>query len=482
MKEAIVIGAGLGGLAAGIKLAANGVKVKIFDENSHAGGKMMKVEEAGYTFDFGPNTMTMPHVFNRVLSSAGFAPEKYFEFEKLTDHTKNYFHDGSVLWQSANAEVMTKQLEKVDPFAADHYHSYLNEVKRLYHLAEDQFFYRNFTSWKDYLSPGLAKALVKVRPFEQMDHFHRRFFSHPHVLQTFNRYATYIGSSPYKCPATFALIGHLEMNEGVYYVKGGNTKIAAGFARAFKELGGELHLNQRVKKIIVKDKKAVGVELLSGEKAAADFIVVNGDFITATRQLIVEEDRPAYPNKKLDNYEPSISAYVIMAGLKERNPNLVHHQVYFTENYQEEFEQLFKKKQMPKDPTIYISHSASTDPDVTKGSNAFILVNAPARPMSQEEAKAYKEVVYKKLANFGLDLSSKIVAEKIVTPTDITSRFSAYKGALYGISSHSMRNSFLRPMNAHPDIQNIHYVGGTTHPGGGSPMVTISGMMTPIPR
>ncbi|MCA1058475.1 phytoene desaturase [Rossellomorea aquimaris] len=475
MKNIIIIGGGLGGLSAAISLQSKGYNVTVIEENLHPGGKMMPVEMEGYSFDFGPNTITMPHVFQSVINDAGGDSSRYFEFERLIKHTKNIFPNGKILYQTADPMEMMKELENIDPYGASHYRKYLKEVEVLYKQAEKGFFYRVFSSWKDYLSPSLSYRFMKVRPLEKMDHFHRRFFRDEEVLKVFNRYATYIGSSPYECPATFSLIGHLEMKEGVYYTKGGNPRIAEGFHRYFKELGGQVLLGMGVKEIVVKGKKAVGVKTTDDDTISAHDVIVNGDFITATKHLIQEENRPSHPDSKLDSYEPSISAFVILAGLRTFQDSIHHHQVYFGGDYQKEFKEIFKDKTLPSDPTIYISHSAATDPNITKGSNLFILVNAPAIELSNEEVHSYKEKIYDALEKKGLTIRDSLEVERIYTPNTIKRKFSAYKGSLYGLASHRMTEAFLRPSNVSKDIDHLFYVGGTTHPGGGSPMVTISG-------
>ncbi len=475
MNSVIIIGGGLGGLSAGISLQSKGYHVTILDENLHPGGKMMPVEMNGYSFDFGPNTITMPEVFQSVINDAGGDSSHYFEFERLVKHTKNIFPNGKILYQSADPDEMISELEEIDPYGATHYKEYLKEVEKLYTLAKRGFFYRVFGSWRDYLSPKLSYSFMKVRPFEKMDHFHRRFFQDEDVLKVFNRYATYIGSSPYECPATFSLIGHLEMKDGVYYTKGGNPSIAKGFYHFFKELGGDVHFGTRVKEVVVKEKRAVGVVTDRDETMYAQDVIVNGDFITATKHLIKEAERPSHPDRKLDAYEPSISAFVILAGLRNYQDGVHHHQVYFTEDYQKEFSEIFNQKSLPSDPTIYISHSAATERDISKGSNLFILVNAPAIELTEVEVESYKEKVYSKLEDLGLPIREYLEVERVYTPNSIKRQFSAYKGALYGLASHRMTEAFLRPSNVSKDIDHLFYVGGTTHPGGGSPMVTISG-------
>ncbi|UZW68006.1 FAD-dependent oxidoreductase [Priestia flexa] len=222
---------------------------------------------------------------------------------------------------------------------------------------------------------------------------------------------------------------------------GGNSRIAEGFAKVFQKAGGTLVLNEQVEKVQVKNKKAVGIKLESGEKLPADSIIVNGDLLQAYPFLVDEADRPHFTNKMVSKFEPSISAYVILAGTKNRNDSLIHHQVYFAEDYKREFYELFEKKQLPADPTIYICNSSYTDRSVAPGDNLFILVNAPAG-MSNDNG--YEQVIYEKLKRFDIDITSTLSCQKIITPSWIEKQFGAYKGALYGISANRKMDSFLR--------------------------------------
>jgi len=477
MKKIIIIGAGLGGLSAGVQLQHAGYEVTIVEKNDHVGGKMMPVRLGDYSFDFGPNTITMPNVFRQVLKNVGESLDDYVELIRIEQHTKNEFHSGNTFMQSIHPDEIISQLKTLDPYGAKQYWSYLREVERLYKKAQKGFFHRTFSSWIDYLSPSLTKAFLSVRPLETMEHFHKRYFSSPDIQQVFNRYATYIGSSPYVSPATFSMIGHLEMNEGVFTVKGGNPKIAQTFAQVFEKLGGTIKLGEEVNEILIEKQEAKGIVLKNGHKLYSDRLIVNGDFITATKNLIPEDKRPTFPNKKLDLYEPSISAFVLLVGLKNFQPTIHHHHVFYPKDYKKEFDDIFVKHQLPIDPTIYICHSAYSDRSVSKGSNLFILINAPAIKFEDsDDVTRYKNKIYDRLESYGIPIRKELEEEKVFTPDSIAHLFHAYKGSLYGVSSHTKKDAFLRPRNTSQDIKNLYYVGGTTHPGGGSPMVTLSGL------
>lgn len=479
MSKTIIIGGGLGGLSAAVTLANAGMEVELYEKNDHFGGKLMPVQLGTHSFDFGPNTITMPEVFKAVIEQTGEAAADYFDLIPLTTHTRNHFADGRHLDFSSDQEIMQAELNRVAADDAKNYRRFLNEISRIYDLSERYFFPSTFQSWRDYLSPSLGKALLQVRPAETMDHFYKKYFKDPVLLQAFGRYATYIGSSPYKAPATFSMIAYLELVGGVYYAKGGNTRIAEGFAAVAKKRGARLYSGKPVKRIIVKDGKAAGVELDDGTVSEADAVILNGDLLTAFPQLTAENERPSFSNEKSESFEPSISAFVILAGLKTRLPELKHHNVYFSEDYPKEFDELFVKKSYSEEPTVYISNSSATDPSVSPdGDNLFILVNAPALTPDgklQIDAETYKNRIYDFLENYGLNIRSHLAEEKVFTPSFIAENFNAFRGALYGPSSHRKKDAFLRPANASPDIKNLFFVGGSTHPGGGSPMVTMSG-------
>ncbi|TRZ39729.1 phytoene desaturase [Niallia circulans] len=479
-KKVLIIGGGLAGLSAAITLANKGFQVELFEKNKHFGGKLMPVALGDYTFDFGPNTITMPEVFRKVIEQTGEKAEDYFHMVKLEHHTRNVFSDGTSFDLSSNREYMLQQLMQLD--AGHKYDDFLKEITRLYKLSAKHFLPKTFHSWQDYLSPSLGAALMQVRPLQSLDSFFRQYFSHPHVLQAFNRYSTYIGSSPYKTPATFAMIAYLEMIGGVYYVEGGNVKIAEAYAKVAQKLGARLYADATVKRIIVKNKKAIGIELEDGEKIQGDYFIMNADLLKAYPELVNESDRPSFPDSKAAGKTPSTSAFVVLAGVNKRFSELRHHNVYFSNNYKQEFIDLFQHKQYSSEPTIYISNSSYTEPGRSPGgSNLFILANAPALPADgklQVNPEMYKELIYQKLATFGLSLKENIVEEKVYTPADIASQFGAFRGALYGLSSNRKKDAFLRPKNSSKDIANLFFAGGSTHPGGGSPIVTWSGMNT----
>ncbi|WP_245807729.1 phytoene desaturase family protein [Halobacillus massiliensis] len=473
--KTIIVGGGLGGLSAAVTLAKEGGEVQLFEKNQHFGGKMMPVDEDGYHFDFGPNTITMPHVFQNVMDQGGIPRSAQPDFHKIKTHTRNQWENGEVFDLSTDPSYMKQQLYKLDPKAEDLYGDFLQEVERLYQLSNRYFINRTFLNFKDYLSGELALNTMKVRPFQSMNAFFSKYFTHPGIIQALNRYATYIGSNPYRCPATFAMIAHLELNDGVYYVRGGNTKIAEAFVKAARNQGAQLHSGHEVTRLLTTDDKITGVQLKNDEKISADQVIINGDLLHTIPRLLEKEQRRSLNDDIIENYDPSVSAFVIMAGLNTRMENLHHHHVLFSSDYRKEFNELTQGK-YSSDPTIYISTSSKTDREVSPhGDNCFILVNAPAVGGGGINKESYKKLIYEKLQRNQINIEKYLSYEKVVAPQDIESKFYSFKGALYGPSSNTKLQAFRRPYNRSQDFSNLYFCGGSTHPGGGSPMVVLSG-------
>ncbi|MBR3321965.1 MAG: phytoene desaturase, partial [Exiguobacterium sp.] len=354
MKQIVVIGAGLGGLSAAVTLAARGYDVTVIEKNQHVGGKLMPIITDGHRFDFGPNTITMPDVFRSVIRNSGANPDDYFKLIKLDQHTVNHYTDGSSFTFSADRAKLEVEVRRLtgDQLKHNQMRAYLDEAEKLFDIANKRF----FTQMDTKLDPGLWVDMVKVHPLQSLHALHKKYFKDPRIIQALDRYATYIGSNPYVTPGTFALIAHLELNEGGYFAKGGNWNIAKGFAKRASELGATFRLGHEVTKIDVLNGKAHEVVVDDQEVISCDAVLLNGELLTQYPRLVDAKDRPSFPVPTRDTVEPSISAFVMMVGLSKRL-NLAHHNVYFSDDYEREFKALFQEERYADEPTIYISNS-----------------------------------------------------------------------------------------------------------------------------
>lgn len=471
MKIAIV-GGGLGGMAAALTVAKDGHEVHIYEKNNYLGGKMVSKDINHYHFDFGPNTITMPHVFKEVLAQTGVNPDDYIQFVQIEKHLKNVSANGELLYFSSNINEMVDQLAQFSAHDAKNYPKFIQEITRMYQLSEKHFLTKTFFKTSDYLNPMLGAALLRVKPFQTLEQFFKKYFEHPFVLQCFNRYATYIGSSPYAMPATFAMIAYLELVQGVYYVNGGTSSIAQAFHRRLEELGVHIHLNSEVTDVYSFKYRIHTLEI-NGEvdphiMEEYDAVIVNLDVLQYKKMLNY---------RAVDTKEPTTSALVALIGLNKRNEDFHHHNVYFTNNYKKEFEALFSRR-YAENSSVYICNTSYTDKSVSpNGDNLLVLINAPAltkgNKLNDVEAK---ELILSELKKHHLNIEAQIEVFETITPSTIQAQFAAFSGALYGQNSNTKSRAFFRPRNRHPLYTNLYFVGGTVHPGGGSPLVVLGGM------
>ncbi|MFE8700769.1 phytoene desaturase family protein [Cytobacillus sp. FJAT-54145] len=482
MKKTIIIGGGLGGLSCAINLAVNGYRVTLIEKEAELGGKLTREVHGDYSFDLGPSTITMMSAFDEVFKAAGRKREDYLTVYPINPMTRNIFADGSIVDLSSNIEQMEEQISRYSKEDARQYRSFLQESNRLYTISEQEFLNRLLVRKRDRFNYNLIKGFIGIQPFTSIQNLLEEYFQHPNTLAMFGRYATYVGSSPYQTPAVFSMMAHLEGSLGIYGIKGGTYYIVEAFEKLANEVGVTIKKNEQVKKICVSNKKVTGIETDHGFYEA-DQVVANGDALAIYRELIEENDRPSMTNKEIDRIEPSLSGFVMLLGVKKQFSLLKHHTVFFPEDYQREFIDLFDQKRAVEDPTIYICYSGYSDSELcSKGkSNLFVLVNAPAQTkhVHWDELKDnYASRIKTKLENKGLiNLVDSVEIQKLSTPDNLQKRTGAYKGAIYGMSSNSFRQAFFKVNNKAKDIGGLWFVGGSTHPGGGTPIVTKSGQL-----
>ncbi|WP_277468177.1 MULTISPECIES: phytoene desaturase family protein [unclassified Paenibacillus] len=480
-KQAVIIGAGFGSLSCAVTLAAKGWKVTVLERQDQPGGKLQRVTEQGYTFDRGPSTITMPHVFRSLYELAGAQMEDYVGLYELEPRTRNVFADGHTVDLSRDTAYMREQIAAYSPNDAGRYDEFMAEAELLYRLSEKQFLNRLLLSWKDKLSPALVRDLLRVRPFLTLQSLLERYFRHPNTLAMLGRYATYVGSSPYQSPAIFAMLGHVEAKLGVYGVKGGTYKLVEGLVALARGLGVEIVTGTEVTGIAVAGGKAEGVETSRGFYPART-VIAGGDVLSASRMLLPEASRRTMSERTIERYEPSLSGLVTLAGVRRKYEQLLHHTVFFPEQYEPEFTDIFDKRRPPQNPAVYVCYSGYSEPGMAPvdGSNLFILANAPYLNSGCDwarETEIYGRRITDMLKGSGIAGLEQAEVLQRYTPQNLAADTLAHRGAIYGISSNSVRQTFFRPANRSREVQGLWYVGGTTHPGGGTPVVSLSGRL-----
>ena len=484
-KHVIVIGGGLAGLSSAVRLARMGFRVQLFEKNERLGGKMNMLSLKGaareYHFGTGPSLLTMPFVFDELFDFAGVERSSVLDFLPLEPICRYFYPDGTRLNTFSDTQRMAHELHHViSPLEAKRYQDFLRYSKRIYDLTAEIFLFTPFQEVRKLLHIRHLPTLVRLPQIDALRSVHQavvKYFSDERLIQLFDRYPTYNGSSPFEAPATLNIIPWVEYGMGGFYVRGGMYRIAEEMSNLAEQLGVEIHLNTAVEKILHDGKRASGVQV-NGEKCAADYVLCNADVVEAHTSLI---DGFAARQKRLSRLEPSLSGMVFFWGMKRTFPELAHHNIIFSENYEREFHQIFTEKTAPDDPTVYISISSKTDAHHAPegGENWFVLLNMPYLNGQnwQHEAQRMKTAVLKRLRLAGIDAEDAIEAEAILTPEDLYDLYRSNKGSIYGISSNTQTAAFLRPANRSRDLKGLYFCGGSSHPGGGVPLVVLSGKM-----
>jgi diapolycopene oxygenase len=479
LSPVVVIGAGIGGLSAAIHLAAAGCRVIVLEQFEQVGGKMGEFRQDGFRWDTGPSLITMRRAFDDLFAAAGRRLEDYLDLQSVEPITRCFFSDGATLDLSQDLPRMLEQLLAFGPAEGEGYLDYLAYVARLYRITSPIFIYDQPPRLRSLCKVSISDA-VRFDGLRTMSQAIDGFVSSPHLRQVLGMFATYVGASPYQAPATLNVIAHVELNQGVWYPQGGIYRIAQAFARLAGELGVEVRTGCRVQAIEVGQGRAIGVHLASGETLPASAVVANLDVATVYEQLLPPEPIFLRRLRRLQRQDPSCSAFVMLLGVRGKHPELSHHNEFFSSDYRREFDQIFSQGVPPSEPTLYISITSKTNPvDAPPGcENWFVQINVPALSSVwdwQVHAEDYAARALDLLARRGWDIRQEIVFQKLITPLDLRYWTGAQRGALYGASSNNRWAAFRRPHNRCPDLKGLYFAGGTTHPGGGVPMVTLSG-------
>jgi phytoene desaturase len=493
-RKTVIVGAGLGGLAAAVRLAAAGREVAVFDSRPAVGGKAgentLGEEEQTWRFDTGPSLLTLPGVLDELFAFAGRDRKDYLDLEALDPITRYWFDDGSRVESSPNRDKFAASLEAAGVAKGEELDTYLDYSRRIWNITHDIFMERSLHEPSDLLrGPELWKSIFRlgrIDALRSMDAAHRRFFSDGRAQQFFNRYATYNGSNPYAVPATLNIIPHVEYGIGGFAVKGGIVAIPRALERLARELGVEIHLNEKVERILTEGRpgrrfgrnaaRVVGVR--TSEDVPADEVVCNADVTTAYRDLLNDTSAPLA--KRYRRLEPSSSGLVFFWAMGSDYPEFGLHNILFSSDYTREFGDIFERRRMPDEPTVYINITSKVDRSdaPSPGENWFVLVNAPPDEGQEWHAEAdrtRKAVLSRIEKALGRDVSGDIRHESILDPPAIAAQTSSHRGSLYGISSNSPGAAFLRHPNRSHRYRGLYFAGGSAHPGGGMPLVMLSG-------
>ena len=478
MKKRVgIIGSGIAGLSASIRLLNMGYEVYVFEANGYPGGKLTSFKLGDYRFDAGPPLFTMPQYVDELFHLFNENPRNFFNYKKKEIICKYFWQDGKNLVAYADKEKFFDEVDSGFGVKREVLNKYLKKAKKKFDLTSDLFLKKSLHKLDTFLSFKTIKALSRLSILEigkTLSQVNESFLKEPHLVQFYNRYATYNGSSPYSTPGIMTVIQHLESHYGTYIPEGGMHSITKSLYRFAKEKGVIFNFNKSVNEIIVEKNRATGL-IVDGEKLFFDILISNMDIHPTYKKLLPHMKLP----NNIKNQERSSSAIIFYWGVSKKFDNLDLHNVFFSKDYREEFDSIFNKKSIYNDPTIYVNITSKEIPsDAPENSeNWFVMINT-CEDNGQNwdlEVNKLKKIVIKRLeSTLGESISPFIEQERVFTPKIIEERTKSYKGSLYGSSSNSLFSAFLRHPNFSRKVKNLYFCGGSVHPGGGIPLCLLS--------
>lgn len=475
--KAIIIGAGIAGLAASVRLRLKGFDVLVIEANSFPGGKLTAFEQDGYRFDAGPSLFTMPQYVTELFELAGQNPKEKFSYRRKDESCRYFWDDGTRLTAHADPYAFARETAAVLSVDEDIILNRLEQSRQKYDLAGHIFMEKPLHKLSTWNNPSVFNAMLQISKlgvFSSMHQENEQSLKHPKLVQLFDRYATYNGSDPYRAPAVLNMIPHLEHGIGTFLPEQGMHQITESIYQLACGLGVEFSFNEKVTKIITTGNRATGVET-SARIVESSVVVSNMDVSLTYRRLMPALKAP----ERILNQERSSSALIFYWGIRRQFPGLGLHNIFFSNDYQQEFADIFAGKVPAEDPTIYVNITSKDIPsDAPEGAeNWFVMVNVPTHTGQDWDAliPAYKRAILQKLGQvLNTGIEQLIETERVLSPTGIEAATSSLGGSLYGTSSNSRFAAFLRHANESSKIRGLFFCGGSVHPGGGIPLCLLS--------
>ena len=486
MASIVIIGAGIGGMSAAARLAKAGHEVTIYENSDRSGGKCRTEWFGDYAFDTGPSLLTLPAVYRDLFLKTGKRIEHVLNIKPVDPAFNYHFSDGSsVLFPNLSNPNTYNEIEKsYGLVASNQWKELIDRAERMWEVSREPFIESELNSIFSLLKrKNLLRDIKEIAPFTSLRKLSEKLKLDPHLQMIVDRYATYTGSDPRSAPAVLLTIAFVESTFGAWHIEGGVGQLSTALEQRCSDLGVKLKFNTLVSQILVNNNHATGIKTRDGKEFKADLVVANSDAEYIYNKLLANNVNAARSERrKLKFATKSLSGFSLLLGLDNSKGEAVsidHHNVYFPNNYDDEFDDIFTKQIPVTDPTIYIC--APKDSQMTKGENKeawFVLVNAPRHQVDggwdwQQGGAEYGQKIIKKLDDLGLNVTPRLDFMKYRTPADLENYAMAPGGSIYGSSSNSAVSAFLRTKNR-SKIKGLFCVGGSSHPGGGLPLVGIS--------
>jgi len=485
-KKIIVIGSGFGGLGAAIRLAARGYDVEIFEKRDAPGGRGYTYEIDGFKFDGGPTVITAPWLFDDLWELAGKKREDYVEFVPIDPFYRIFDKDGVPFNYNGDPDFIHEQIKQRSPQDVEGYKRFMETTKPIFEKGFVELAAKPFLHFSDMLK--VAPDLIKMQSYMSVYGYAAQFIEDEFLRRCFSFHPLLIGGNPFDSPSIYAMIHYLEREWGIHYAMGGTGALVKGMVTLFEELGGKIHYNTEVDEIIVDDarRRVSGIRLKDGEIVIADGVVSNADVAFTYMNLIDKRYRRKWKDWRLKSMKYSMSLFVIYFGTKKQyrhDSKLAHHNIILGDRYKELLQDIFQKKQLADDFSLYLHMPSMTDPSMAPEGGETFYVLSPVPHLDSgvdwtEMAKPYRDAIMQFLEDDYLpDLQENIVAEHYIDPLHFQNTLNSYKGSAFSVQPILMQSAWFRPHNRSEDFANLYFVGAGTHPGAGLPGVLSSSVI-----
>ena len=476
--HAIVIGAGLGGLAAAIRLSVRGFRVTVVDKLDQPGGRARVFKQDGFTFDAGPTVVTAPFLFEELWSLCGKRLEDDVELRPVTPFYRIRFDDGTSFDYTGDPEAMSAEIAKFSPEDVAGYHEFFKKSKDIFKVGFEELAHVSFERMTDMLK--IVPAMMKLESYRTVYGLVSKYVKHEKIRQVLSFHPLLVGGNPFNVTSIYTLIAFLERKWGVHYAMGGTGALVQGLVSLLEERKVSFRFNTPVEQILVHEGKASGVLLESGEKMDADLVVSNADVGWMYRNMIPEQYRKSWTNARVDRSRYSMSLFVWYFGTNKKYEDVAHHTILLGPRYKELLEDIFENKVLADDFSLYLHRPTATDPAMApEGCEAFYVLSPVPHLDSGVDWEAKSETYRKAIERYLQDallpgLSDHLVTSQVLHPKGFLEDYLSFKGAAFSIEPVLTQSAYFRPHNRSEDIDELYLVGAGTHPGAGMPGVISS--------
>ncbi len=477
----IVIGAGIGGIAAAARLAQRGLHVTVLEKNSRPGGRCDRISRDGHHFDTGPTLLVMPLLYDAEFAALGASARDMLDLQRVDPTYRLVFDDGSGLALTSDLNSMREQLEAIEPDGYLGFLRYLEEGHRHYHLGIDRLVNRDFRKASDFFTFANLPLLWQLKPF--VGHYRNMsaYFDNPRLKAAFTFQDVYMGLSPYEAPATFSMMPYTELAHGVWYPKGGMVRVVEALMEIARAAGVEFIFDTTVERIEVNGTRARGVILDDGQRLEADAVLANADLPYVYRDLLPQDGMA----EKLENKRFSCSVISFFWGVDKTYQTLGPHTLFLADDYRENFKSIIDDLDLPKNPSLYIHAPARLDASMAPAGEDTLTAIVPVGHLSKNGEQDWASIrdqarqeVFRRLRTLGItDLESHIKFEMTFTPLSWRKRYNLMKGSTHGLCHNLTQLGYFRPSNRHARYHNLYFTGASTRPGTGVPTALVSGRL-----